>query len=136
MVAPSTQQAWLISVSGIPGYWQNFSGGEKSSETSKDYDGGSLEPEVLASPAEIDNITVTRSYKASRDYEAHRSASSRVGRWRTTVSVTPTDEDLVANGPPRTWPNALLVRCTEIEVDRSSGDAATWELEFAVGNVV
>ena len=136
MVAPSTQQAWLVSVSGIPGYWQTKSGGEKSSETSKDYDGGSLEPEVIASPAEIDNITVARSYKASRDYEALKNASSRVGRWRTTVSVTPTDEDLIANGPPRTYPNALLVRCTEPEVDRSSGDVSTWELEFACGSVV
>lgn len=136
MVAPASQQAWLVNVSGIPGYWQSKSGGEKSSETTKDYDGGSLEPEVLASPAEIDNITVSRSYKPSRDYEALRVASSRVGRWRTTVSITPTDEDLIANGPPRTYPNALLVRCSEPEVDRSSGDPATWELEFAVGVVV
>jgi hypothetical protein len=136
MVAPSTQQAWLVSVSGIPGYWQTKSGGEKSSETTKDYDGGSLEPEVIASPAEIDNITVSRSYKPSRDLEALRMASSKVGRWRTTVSITPTDEDMMANGQPRTYPNALLVRCTEPEVDRSSGDPATWELEFAVAVVV
>jgi hypothetical protein len=133
MGAPSSQRMFLVSVSGFAGYFQTKSGGEKSSETTKDYDGGSLTPEVLAAPAEIDNVTVARSYKFSRDYSAQRAASAQVGRLRTTLSVTPTDEDLVAIGPPRTYPDALLVRVSEPEVDASSGDAATWEMEFAIG---
>jgi hypothetical protein len=135
MVAPASQKMFLVNVSGIPGYFDTKSGGETSSETSKHYDGGSLIPDVLAAPAETDNITVSRSWKFSRDFAAHRAARKQVGRWRTTVSVTPTDEDLVAVGEPTTYTDALLVRVSEPEYDSSSGDPATFELEFAVGAV-
>lgn len=136
MTAPASQRQFLVNVSGVPGNFQTKTGGETSSETTKNYDGGSLVPDVLASPAETDNITVSRAYNFARDYQAHAAARKKVGRWRTTISVTPTDEDLVATGTPTTYPNALLVRVSEPDVDSSSGDVAMFELEFAVGSVI
>ena len=132
----SSQRMFLVNVSGISGNFDTKSGGETTSETTKHYDGGSLTPEVLASPPETDNITVSRAWKFDRDYDAHRLARQRVGRWRTTLSVTPTNEDLIAVGNPVTYPNALLVRVSEPDADSSSGDTATFELEFAVEAVV
>ena len=136
MVAPSTQRMFLVSVSGFSDYFSTKSGGEKTSETSKSYDGGSTTPDVIASPAEVDNITVSRPFKHYRDADAQRLAFSQVGRLRATIVVTPTDEDLIPIAQGRTYPDALLVRCTEPEVDSSSGDPAVWEMEFAVSNVV
>jgi hypothetical protein len=136
MTAPASQRQFIVNVSGIPGNFQTKSGGETSSDTTKNYDGGSLVPDVLASPAETDNITVSRAYNYERDHNAHVAARRKVGRWRTTVSVTPTDEDLKTIGDPTTYPDALLVRVSEPDVDSSSGDVAMFELEFAVGSVV
>ena len=131
----AAQRMWIVKVAGIDGNWQTFSGGERSAEVGRNYDGGSLTPETIASPAETANVTVTRAYKNERDAAVYAALRNRVGRWRTTVSKTPTDEDLVAIGNPTTYSNALLVRMTEPDVDSSSGDTAMFELEFAVGSV-
>lgn len=134
-MASSSQKMFLVTVTGISGTFMTKSGGDTSSDVTKVYNGGATVPELLAAPAETDNITVSRAYDHDRDYQAHKNARAKVGRWRTTISVTPTDLDLTSRGSATTYPNALLVRVSEPDVDSSSGDAATWELEFSVGNV-
>jgi hypothetical protein len=52
------------------------------------------------------------------------------------VSVTPTDRDLNVTGEPVTYPEALLVGITDPDVDAASGDAARFELEFAIPSFV
>jgi hypothetical protein len=136
MAAPSSQRQFLVKVSGISEYFDSKTGGETSSEVSKHHNGGILVPDILAAPPETDNIVVTRGWKHDRDAVAHRSARKKVGFWRTTIVVTPTNESLVAIGTPTTYTNALLVRVSEPDYDASSGDPATFELEFAVGAVV
>lgn len=131
----SAQRQFLVKVVGVDEYFANKTGGNIGADTNKVYDGGSLVPDVMSSPAEVDNITVARAFDLIRDEAMVTLMRGRVGKWRTTVSVTPTDEDLVAVGKPVVYANALLVGFTEIEVDASSGDAATFELEFAVSNV-
>lgn len=131
----AAQRQGLVKVSGIDGYFMTKSGGNLSADTTKVYDGGSLTPDVLSSPAEADNVTVSRAYDDARDGNTLKRLRQQVGRLRTTVSVTPTNEDLVAIGEPTVYPNALLVGLTDLEVDASSGDAQTFELEFAVGTV-
>lgn len=136
MAAPhSAQRMFRIYVSGISGYWATKSGGETSSETTPYWDGGSLRPEQLAAPAQRGNITVSRAYHRDRDYAILAKARQQVGRWRTTISVQPTNEDLVSAGKPTVYSDALLVRVSEPDYDASGGDAATWELEFAVSSV-
>lgn len=130
----SSQRQSLVKVSGIEDYFASKSGGNITADSSKVYDGGSPTPDVMTGPAEADNITVSRPYDLQRDEPVLRRLRKVVGTWVTTVSVTPTDKDLVAVGQPQVYSNAVLVGLTEPEVDASSGDAKTYELEFAVGS--
>lgn len=129
----SAQRQFLVKVTGIRGYFASKTGGNLSSDSSKVYDGGDDQPDVMAGPAEVDNITVSRAYDYERDSEILQSLRERVGRWQTTVSVTPLRRDMTALRRPTIYPDAMLVGLTEPEVDASSGDAATYELEFAIG---
>jgi hypothetical protein len=131
----AAQRQFLAKVEGIEGYFNSKTGGNRSSDASKVYNGGETDPEVLASPANTDDVTLTRGYKPLRDASVLESLRPQVGRLRTTVSVTPTDEDLVAIGKPVVYSNALLVGLSEPEYNADSGDASTYELTFAVGSV-
>lgn len=132
-MAKSAKRQFLVKVAGITGNFMTKTGGEFTADTTKVYDGGSLQPDTLAGPAQGSNVVITRAYDYTRDSTVLASLVQQVGRWRTTVSVTPTDQDLVAIGTPRTFPNALLVGVTEPEVDASSGDPGILQLEFSVG---
>lgn len=133
-MAKSAQRQFLVKVSGIDGYFASKSGGNISADTNKVYDGGSDTPDVLAGPAEAENVTVSRSYDLQRDEPVLRRLRKRVGKETVTLTVTPTDRDLIAVGTPQVYSDALLVSITEPETDASSGDAATYELEYAIGS--
>jgi len=122
-------------VSGITGYWATCTGGETSSDVSPYWDGGSQQPEMLASPAQRSNVTVARAYNRDRDYAILAKARNNVGKWTTTISKQPTDEDGTSSGKPTVYSGALLVRVSEPDQDSSGGDAAMWEMEFAVSAV-
>lgn len=130
----AAQRQFLVKVSGIDGYFTTKSGGNVSAETNKHYDGGSLKPDVIASPAEAENITCGRAYDSTRDPALLKRLRQQVGRLRTTVSVTPTNEDLVAIAEPVVYSDAILVGLTEPDVDAGGADVATWEVEFAIGD--
>lgn len=131
----SAQREFLVKVAGLDGYFMTKSGGNLSSDTNKVYDGGNTVPEVIAAPAEVENVTVSRAYDKQRDPRLLTDLRRRVGKWTTTISVTPTDADLVPIEDPTVYSNALLVGLNEPEADASGGDAATYELEFAVASV-
>lgn len=107
-------------------------GGELTSDTTKVFDGGSVQPDVLAGPPQASNIVLTRAYDVDRDGPIIKALKSRVGTFQATISVTPTDRNLNVTDTPATYPNALLVSLQEPDADASSGDAATYQLEFAV----
>jgi len=123
---------WLIKVSGVPGYFETKTGGESSSEVSKIWDGGSLKPDLMSGPPDIANVVVSRVYKHDRDYPTITTLRKNVGRWRTTVTVTPTNVDLGAYSRQTVYPEALLVRVSEPDADASSNEPARFELEFAI----
>lgn len=131
----SAQRQFLVSVATVGDYYASKSGGAVSADVSDVYDGGRLTPEKLASPATIEDITVSRPYDQQRDAPVIARLQRLVGRWRTTIVVQPTDADLVPIGSPTTYSNALLTGLTPPEHDASSGDAATYELTFAVESV-
>lgn len=131
----AAQRQFLVKVSGVDGYFATKTGGNTSSDASDVYDGGSLTPEKLASPATSEDVACGRPYDPERDQAVIKRLRPLVGRWRTTVSVQPTDADLVAIGRATTYANALLIGCTEPEVDAGSGDAAMFELTFAIESV-
>lgn len=126
---------WIVGVSGIDGKFSNKSGGSISSETNKVYDGGKLIPDVLSGPSEVENITVSRPYDSSRDYALLKQLRAKVGTFTATISVTPADRNLKTTAAPIVYSGCLLVGITEPDADAASGDASTFELEFAVSSV-
>lgn len=131
----AAQRQFLIKVSEVDGYFATKAGGDTTSDATDVYDGGSLTPEKLASPPTTDDITIGRPFDPIRDRPVLRRLRPLVGRWRTTVSVQDTDANLVSLGAPTVYANALLIGVTEPEGDASSGDAAMFELAFAVESV-
>jgi hypothetical protein len=127
----NSQREFLCSVDGVPGYFATLEGAEVAGDTSEAWDGGAQRPETLASPPTTSNIVMSRPYKAALHQPIIDRLQKVVSRWRTTVTKQPTDADFTPIGKPSTYPNALLVRVTPPEHDASSGEAATWELEFA-----
>lgn len=129
----AAQRQFLVSIEGLPGYWMTKGGGNVSADTSKVYDGGRLRPELIAAPAEPDNVTVSKAYDPGTDSVLLTQLRKEVGRRTATITVQQTDRDLVPVGLPTVYPSALLVTLTEPEFDASSGDASTWTLEWAIG---
>lgn len=127
----SAQRQFLVKVAGIDGYFATKTGGEVEGEVSTVYDGGSLKPDKLGAPAVPGEVIVSRPYDAERDAPLAKELRGKVNRWYTTVTVQPTDADLVAlSVPPTVYVNALLRRVSDPDADASSGDAAVLELAF------
>lgn len=133
-MAKSSARQFLVKVEGVDGYWSTKSGGTVTAESTKVYDGGSLKPDIITNPPTAEDVSVTRPYDPQRDDEVIRQLLQLVGSWGTTVSVTPTDADLVAVAPPRVYSDARLVGVVEPEVDSSSGDAAMVGLTFSISD--
>lgn len=132
----AAKRQFLVHVDGIDGYWSKKTGADVKSATNKVYDGGSLVPDVIAAPAEVGDIVLTRPFDPDRDQTVVNLLKRRIGQWTTTISVTPTEADLsIAKVAGDTYPNALLIALTPPEVDASSGDAAELVLTFSVGSV-
>jgi hypothetical protein len=131
----AAQRQFLVRVSGVDGYFATKSGGATASDVTDVWDGGSLTPEKLASPASTEDITISRPYDPVRDQPVVKRLRPRVGRLRATVSVQPTDADLVAVGAADVYANALLIGVSAPEADASSGDVGVVELVFAVESV-
>lgn len=128
----SAQRQSLVTVVGIPGQWATYKGGGVTAATSDVYNGGDLYPEKLASPATTADVQIDRPYDAERDQDYVRQLEAKCGRWRTTVTVQDTDEDLTPIGKPKVYANALLSTVTPPDYDASSGKEKRWGLSFAV----
>jgi hypothetical protein len=133
----AAQRQFLWTVDGVPGGFAQKSGGEVTSDATKVWDGGSVIPDVIASPPEVGDITLTRPYDPENHQELLTSLTAKVGQMRATISGQPLSSDMraVRGASPRVYPNALLIGVREPEHDASSGDVADFELTFAVGSV-
>lgn len=131
---PSAQRHFLVKVEGVDGYFQTKSGGNISADTTKNFDGGAEQPDVMASPPQAEDVTVGRAFKRQRDGDFLAAIRLRVGKERRTVSVQPTDGDMVASGKAVDYPQALLVGLNEMEVDSSSGEPSMYEMVWSIGS--
>lgn len=131
--AVASARQHLTEVAGLPGYMATRTGGERTAETSKTYDGGELVPVVLSSPAETGNIVTGKPYRPLVHGPILKEWDSLVGRFRTTIKVWDADPDLGPIGEPRVYADALLVRLAWPDGDANSSDPANFELEWAVG---
>lgn len=129
----SAQRQFLVKVGTLPGYFATKSGGNVTADVNKVYDGGSLTPDLVTAPAVADNITVSRPYDVTRDPDLLATLRAQVGSYTATLTVQPTDRDLAPVGRAAVYPNAVLVAVNEPDIDASSGTAATYELDFAIG---
>jgi hypothetical protein len=134
-MAFSSQRQFLITVSSVAGYFMSKNGGNVTSDSTKVYDGGAVVPQIITGPKEVENLTVSRAYDQNRDAPILERLRPQVGRFTTSITVQPTDADLVAVGKSSVYADAVLVGITEPEYESSSGDVAMFELEFAITNV-
>lgn len=134
MTAPITasERQSLVSVAGIQGFFSEKSGGEITSEVTDVPQGGQLYPEKLAGPPNTSNVVLVKPFAPSRDGELVRRLEAIVGRWRTTVSVQPTDADLIPVGRPTVYADALLVGLVPPNTNAGSAAAQSYQLTFAV----
>lgn len=130
----AARRQFLVAVAGIDGFFAQKGGGTPESTATRAYDGGALVPEVLTSPAVPSDLTVRRPYQPLRDAPLARQLRPLAGRWNTTVSVTPTDGDLIPIAEPTVY-QVRLLSVGEPEADASSGEAAELVLVFAVGAI-
>lgn len=137
-MSKAANRQFLVKIDGATNgweYWATKSGGEVTADSNKVWDGGSLIADVLASPAEVGDLTIARPFDPDRDQPMLNQLILVVGQWRTTISVQPTYADLTAaRVKPRVFSNSLLTGVREPEPDASSGDASDLELTFAVGS--
>lgn len=132
-----SQRQFLTKVAGIDGYWSTFSGGETSVEHSKQFDGGSLVPDVLSSNPVISDVTVSRGFRPERDAAIRRLLQRALAQGRavrTTITRTPTDEDYTPIGQPEVY-DVQLRSVTPSDSDANSGDASRLQLVFTVRSV-
>lgn len=132
----SSQRQFLWNVDGISSPFAQKTGGEVTSDATKVWDGGAVTADVIAAPAEVGDVTLTRPYDPERDQPIIDRLLTLVGQWRTTISGQPLTGDMrAARVKPRVYPGALLIGVREPETDAGSGDAADYELTFAVPSV-
>jgi len=126
-----TKNKYLVTIEGIPGTWRAFSGAGGTASVTKDYDGGSDRADLLAGPAEWDDIEVTRTVAPSRDDVWIKQLRKLLGRGRFNITKQATDANWMKVGEPTTYPDCLLNGLQEPESDASSSDAAEIKLTFA-----
>jgi hypothetical protein len=132
MGTKASARQFLVKADGIEGLWATKTGGNVTSESQKVYDGGKLKPDIITNPPVAEDVTITRPWDIERDPDIATELLQLVGSWETTVSVTPTDADLIPIASPRVYPNAKLIGVSEPEVDAASGDPSVFGLTFAI----
>lgn len=127
----ATKRQFLVTVEGIPGTWRSLSGGGATADTTPDWSGGAIRPDLLGGPPSYDDLELVRTYDPDKDPAWIETADKQVGRGRYTVTKQPTDANFTKIGKPRTYADCLLKGLTEPETDASSGDPGEVTITFA-----
>ena len=126
-----TQQNYNVTVTidgSIIGTFDNMTGGEIDSESSKHRSGGMGAQKVYGGPKMVGDVTVTRVFDRERDApELFHRLARLVGKGRCTVSKQPLDADGNANYPPIVY-RGVLKTLTPGEVNSNSADVDTYDL--------
>lgn len=131
------QRQFLTKVAGIDGYWATFSGGEPSVEHTRQFDGGSLVPDLLSGNPAISDVTVSRGYDPTRDGPVRAALARALAAGKgfsTTITRTPSDEDFTPMGDPEVY-EVKLKSVTPAESDANSADGARMQLVFSCRSV-
>lgn len=136
-MSKSAQRFFIVRVVGIGANFATKTGGDITASVTKAWDGGAKRADNIPGSSEIENITVGRTYDPDRDGVLLERLRDRVGEFTSSIVVTPTDRRFIrsSRAKPTVYDDCVLVRIKEPDVDASSSDPATFELEFAVGDV-
>lgn len=142
MTAPggytTSQRNFSVSVTGVDGEFATFSGGEKSKQIEKAWNGGASMPDIVPAPTEVSNVVVGRPYNPRRDQpiaDRLRLEIDQADR-RYTIRKQPLDGNDTPVGKAEAYTNCTLVAVRTPDYDRSSSTPARLELEFAPQSVV
>jgi hypothetical protein len=127
----SRARSFLITVSGVDGFFDRKTGGNPSSGTRKYFNGGDLVPDINTDPPEYSDLTVIRAFRIGRDDRMLATQRRNVSVTEHTVRVQPTDAQGVPVGLATTY-RGTLIGTSDPDVDSNSGDPATAELRFSV----
>lgn len=128
----------LVKISGRGGsrYWSGFTGGNKSKQGSRFYNGGSKSSDVVMGRGEIGNITLTQGWDPKVDLPLSRQL------WQDmevdaslTVTVQYLDGNGSPSGQPLTYTDSKVLSVNTPDYDEQSTDAATWTVELMPGNL-
>jgi hypothetical protein len=112
-------------------------GGEKKSDVTKWRDGGAISSDNIFSPPETSDVVVKNAYDSDVDGAMLSNLLGQVGVLSTTITKVPLFGDMsrIAGVKPFVYTGAVLSGVKLPDVDANSGEAATYELTFAVNNL-
>lgn len=112
-------------------------GGEKKSEVTKWRDGGAISSDNIFSPPETTDVTLKNAYDSDVDGPMLSNLLGQVGVLSTTITKVPLFGDMsrIAGVKPFVYTGAVLAGVKIPDVNANSGEAATYELTFAVNNL-
>lgn len=113
------------------GVWDKMSGGAIDSEDNKYHPGGMVEPISLGGRRSVDNVTVTRLYRLSRDHDVVHKLIAAAGKSDGIVSKQPMDIHGNVYGAPVVY-RGTLKRVGLPDIDSEGSAAALIELEFVI----
>lgn len=132
-MAKKAKRQWLVKVSGIDGFFATRTGGKKTAATTKVFDGGAEDPDIITGPGLYDDVVVGRPFDDDRDDDLVAFLDPLVGNQWFSIDATPTDGNLVPVGKVRHY-RGLLNALTYPDSDAKSGDEAALELTFAISS--
>lgn len=125
-----TAALFRVTVSGVPGTFNTFSGGAMERETTNSWNGGSPQYDILAGPPTYANIEVGRPYRHADESWLPSWRGNR-GVKRATVTVQKLDENYITVGKPRVYKDCVLAGVTDPEVEAGAASEAMLSLSFA-----
>lgn len=132
----SSQSSFLITVAGVPGTFARKSGGVKTGTVSKDRDGGAINPDVMPGFVDISDLTVSRTWRSSRDNPLAKKLMAVVNQLETTVRVQDlTPGKVVIPGTQVTYTGLLTSVTPTPDSDANSSSPAEFTLTFSISDV-
>jgi hypothetical protein len=126
----SSENQFLVTVSGVDGFFATKTGGDPTVSITKDYDGGSDEADISYSRTTWSDIVIGRRYDVARDAAIALALQSQL-RSERTVTVQPTDGSFAPIGPAQTL-RCVLIGATSPAVNANGSTPARFQLTLAV----
>lgn len=138
-IRPISKQQYLVTIKGLPNFFETFSGINEATQTSDYSDGLSNKLFSLQGPRKLEDVTLTKAYDPVADkpildyFKNYNSGADTNG---TTISVTPVNyapQPVKISGAS----SILLHGCRPVslkfsEADKKSNDVSTLEIVFSV----